>query len=83
VVFLCDVLRTAPAQERVIQQMLHHNRELFELNRQLGGRHYSISTIELPESDWSRHFGDRWQWLSTMKERFGPDHILGPGPGIF
>jgi FAD/FMN-containing dehydrogenase len=83
VVFLCDVLRTAPAEERAIQRMLDQNRELFELNRQLGGRHYSISTIALCQPDWIRHFGDRWPWLAAMKRRFDPDHLLTPGPGIF
>jgi FAD/FMN-containing dehydrogenase len=83
VVFLCDVLRTAPAEERAIQRMLDQNRDLFELNRQLGGRHYSISTIALCQPDWIRHFGDRWPWLAAMKRRFDPDHVLTPGPGIF
>lgn len=83
VVFLCDVLRTAPAEERAIQRMLDQNRDLFELNRQLGGRHYSISTITLCQPDWVRHFGDRWPWLAAMKRRFDPDHLLTPGPGIF
>jgi len=83
VVFLCDVLRTAPPNERAIQGMLDRNRELFEMNRQLGGRHYSISTIPLCRSDWIGHFGDRWRWLAAMKRRFDPDHLLTPGPGIF
>jgi len=83
VVFLCDVLRTAPAEERAIQRMLDQNRDLFELNRQLGGHHYSISTIALCQPDWIRHFGDRWPWLAAMKRRFDPDHVLTPGPGIF
>jgi FAD/FMN-containing dehydrogenase len=83
VVFLCDVLRTAPAEERAIHRMLGQNRELFELNRQLGGHHYSISTIALCQPDWIGHFGDRWPWLAAMKRRFDPDHLLTPGPGIF
>lgn len=83
VVFLCDVLRTAPAEERAVQRMLDQNRDLFERNRQLGGRHYSISTIALRQPDWIRHFGDRWPWLAAMKHRFDPDHVLTPGPGIF
>jgi hypothetical protein len=49
VVFLCDVLRTAPTEQRAIHRMLDQNRELFELNRQLGGRHCSISTTALWE----------------------------------
>jgi FAD/FMN-containing dehydrogenase len=72
-----------PCAEAAVQRMLDHNRDLFELNRQLGGRHYSISTIALSPSDWVRHFGDRWQWLVAMKSRFDPDHVLTPGPGIF
>jgi cytokinin dehydrogenase len=83
VVFLCDVLRTARPEERAIQRMLDWNRELFELNRRLGGRHYSISTVELSQSDWIKHFGERWEWLAAAKCRFDPDHVLTPGPGIF
>jgi len=83
VVFLGDVLRTAPPNERAIRGMLDQNRELFEMNRQLGGRHYSIATIPLCRSDWIGHFGDRWRWLAAMKRRFDPDHLLTPGPGIF
>ncbi len=63
--------------------MLADNRRLFGQNRELGGRHYPISAVELSRKDWRQHFEPHWELLQRGKHRYDPDDILTPGPGIF
>ncbi|MGH2688367.1 MAG: FAD-binding protein, partial [Actinomycetota bacterium] len=63
--FLCDVLRTAPHDKRVVSSMLDRNRALFDANRALRGSHYAISTVALGSSDWMEHFGEQWEWRGS------------------
>lgn len=81
--FLCDVLRTAPHDKRVVSSMLERNRALFDANRALGGSHYAISTVALDSSDWMEHFGEQWGRLSEAKHRFDPGNVMTPGQRLF
>lgn len=81
--FLFDILRAATPGATGVTGMLQDNRRLFEANRELGGRHYPISAVELSPEDWMQHFEPHWGQLQSMKRRFDPDGILTPGPGIF
>jgi cytokinin dehydrogenase len=82
VFFLFDILRTAPNQATATA-MLAKNRELFERARDLGGKHYKISAIQLARQDWREHFQPFWGEFVNAKRHFDPDNVLTPGPGIF
>jgi FAD/FMN-containing dehydrogenase len=82
-VFLFDLLRTVTPGTRSAADMVAHNRELFERNREWGGTHYTISAIPLSPEDWKRHYGPAWEGLVAAKRRYDPDTLLTPGPNIF
>lgn len=82
VVFLFDILRTAPSKP-VAEAMVQANRQLFEQNRALGGTRYAIGAIPFSQADWRQQFGPVWPLLVLAKRRYDPDNILAPGQGIF
>lgn len=85
-VYLFDILTAAPApgpEPAFTAGMLDRNRRLFEKARDTGGTRYPIGAIEFSQADWIRHYGALWPEFVRRKQRFDPDHILTPGPGIF
>jgi len=83
VAFLFSILRTAPPDPAVVQQMVSSNRALYERNRALGGTRYAIGAVPFSPQDWRRHFGKVWRDLVAAKRRYDPDNVLTPGQGIF
>jgi cytokinin dehydrogenase len=81
VFFLFDILRTVPHE--AADAVLAENRRLYEENRDLGGRFYTISAVPLGHHDWVKHFQPFWGRLVSEKSRHDPDNVLGPGPGVF
>ena len=81
VFFLFDILRTVPHE--AADAVLAENRRLYEENRELGGRFYTISAVPLGHHDWVKHFQPFWGRLVSEKSRHDPDNVLGPGPGVF
>jgi cytokinin dehydrogenase len=81
--FLLDILRTVGPGTKDAAQMVEHNRQLFERNRDNGGTHYVISAIACGPEDWKRHYGPAWEGFAAAKRRYDPDLVLTPGPGIF
>jgi cytokinin dehydrogenase len=49
----------------------------------VGATRYPIGSIEFMQGDWIRQYGDLWPELVERKQRYDPDNILTPGPGIF
>jgi FAD/FMN-containing dehydrogenase len=85
-VYLFDLLNTAslPGQDLgYIERMLSRNRRLFDKARAAGGTRYPISAIEFTAEDWRIQYGDSWPRFAALKQRFDPDKILTPGPGVF
>lgn len=83
VVFLFSMLRTAPPDPAVIQQMVDSNRELYERVRAMGGTNYLIGAIPFSKNDWRRHFSPAWGRFVSAKRRYDPDNVLTPGQGVF
>ncbi|HYY98109.1 MAG TPA: FAD-binding protein [Pyrinomonadaceae bacterium] len=81
VFFLFDILRTVPHE--AVDSVLAENRRLYEENRELGGKFYTISAAPLDSHDWAEHFRPFWGRLVSEKHRRDPDNVLGPGPGVF
>ena len=81
VFFLFDILRTVPHE--AADTVLAENRRLYEENRDLGGKFYTISAVPVEQHDWIRHFQPFWGRLVSEKSRRDPDNVLGPGPGVF
>jgi cytokinin dehydrogenase len=81
VFFLFDILRTVPHE--AADAVLAENRRLYEENRDLGGKFYTISAVSLAHHDWVKHFQPFWGGLVSQKSRRDPDNVLGPGPGVF
>jgi FAD/FMN-containing dehydrogenase len=65
--------------------MMAETQGLFERMRSVGGKCYlPHSSIRLSPAEWEDHFGpDAWKRLAGAKNRFDPNHVLTPGPGIF
>jgi FAD/FMN-containing dehydrogenase len=63
--------------------MLERNRRLFDKARQVGATRYPIGAIDFRQADWVSHYGALWPHLLEHKQRYDPDSILTPGPGIF
>lgn len=85
-IYLFNILTAAltPGLEPAFTaRMLDRNRRLFEKARDTGGTRYPIGAIEFSRADWIRQYGDLWPELVRRKQRFDPDNILTPGPGIF
>jgi hypothetical protein len=81
VFFLFDILRTIPHE--AVAPVLAENRRLYEENRDLGGKSYTISAVPQGHHDWVKHFEPFWGRLVSEKRRHDPDNVLGPGPGVF
>jgi FAD/FMN-containing dehydrogenase len=81
VFFLFDILRTIPHE--AVAAVLAENRRLYEENRDLGGKSYTISAVPQEHHDWVKHFQPFWGHLVSEKSRRDPGNVLGPGPGVF
>ena len=49
----------------------------------MGGTRYPIGTLPFDRRDWRQQYGDDYDVFKRLKQRFDPDGILTPGPGIF
>ncbi|HEV2880069.1 MAG TPA: FAD-binding protein [Pyrinomonadaceae bacterium] len=81
--FLFDILRTIPPDPAVVNAVLTENRNLFEQNRDLGGKFYTISAVQMSQQDWKNHFQNFWGNLKSEKSQHDPDNVLGHGTGVF
>jgi FAD/FMN-containing dehydrogenase len=81
VFFLFDILRTIPHE--AVDSVVAENRSLYETNRDLGGKFYTISAVPIGHHDWVKHFQPFWGLLVSEKSKHDPDNVLGPGPGVF
>lgn len=64
-------------------RMVRRNRRWHEIATEFGGVRYPIESVPFTADDWREHYGDRWSSLTELKQRFDPNSILTPGPGIF
>src|SRR5262245_52282347 len=67
VLFLFDILRTAPEDAAAVQRLVDANRALFQRNRALGGTLYPISAVPLSRLGWRQHYGPHWDSLVSAK----------------
>jgi cytokinin dehydrogenase len=85
-VYLFDILtaNAAPGPDPAFTAtMLARNRRLFDKARNVGGTRYPIGSINFDHEDWVRQYGGRFEEFRRLKDKFDPDRILTPGPGIF
>jgi cytokinin dehydrogenase len=85
-VYLFDVLtsRDAPGYDAdFAANKRARNNAWFDLARSVGGTRYPIGTLDFTPGDWRRHYGREWRAFKQAKEKFDPQNILAPGPGIF
>jgi FAD/FMN-containing dehydrogenase len=78
--------RTVPAGDASAHAaLMAESRRLFEKMRSVGGKCYiAHSAVPFPPSGWKDHFGpDTWRRLTAAKNKFDPNRVLTPGPGIF
>jgi cytokinin dehydrogenase len=81
VFFGFDLLRTVPPP--TVEAVLAENRRLYEQNRDVGGKFYAISAVQMGSHDWQKHFQPFWGHLVSEKHKHDPDNVLGPGPCVF
>jgi len=85
-VYLFDILtaNAFPGPDPAFQsKMLARNGKLFEKARRAGGTRYPIGTLAFDRRDWMQQYGSDYNDFKRLKQRFDPDGILTPGPGIF
>jgi cytokinin dehydrogenase len=85
-VWLFDILTSSalPGPDPLFaDEMLARNRRLFDRARALGGTRYPIGALTFDQQDWIMQYGNQWAEFARRKQRFDPDNILTPGPGIF
>lgn len=85
-VYLFDLLSASPLpgpNPTYAATMLRRNHHLQEKARAAGATRYPISAVEFTTDDWRDQYGDAWPRFAALKQRFDPDGILTPGPGIF
>ncbi len=81
---LFSLLRWAPsADPAVVADLVAKNRAVFEGVRDLGGKRYSIGSVELDTADWIGHFGSKWPLFLAQKLAHDPQNTLTPGQNIF
>ena len=64
-------------------KMVERNRRLFERSRELGCMFYPICSIRVSPQEFREQYGPQWEAFAAAKQRYDPEKILGPGPGIF
>ena len=79
-VFGC-LLRT-PDTEAALKKV-ERNRQFYQRARELGCKHSAISSVQLTPQEWQEHFHPNWDQFLSAKQRYDPDNILTPGPGLF
>lgn len=83
-VFALNLLRFPFPDHPDVPGLLAQNRRFFDETVAGGGRRYGIGAIPgMTRGDWARHYGRRWAGFREAKDRYDPDRILTPGPGIF
>jgi FAD/FMN-containing dehydrogenase len=85
-VYLFDILTAAAApgpNPEFQAKMLARNGALFDKARRVGGTRYPIGTMAFDRQAWKQQYGEDWNDFKRLKQRFDPDGILTPGPGIF
>ncbi len=82
-VVLLSVSRAiAPGDPELLSKLLAENRAIYKACRAIGGFSYPIGSLGLQADDWRDHFGPRWDYWQSVKERYDPNHILSPGQMI-
>jgi cytokinin dehydrogenase len=76
-----DTLRALPAGTDP-SSVLAFNRRLYDRARDLGGKEYPISAVDLTPDDWAAHYGEQWERLLAAKRRFDPRDVLASGPDV-
>jgi FAD/FMN-containing dehydrogenase len=82
-IFRFQLSRNPPEGSPDVDSLLAMNRVLFERARDFGGTRMTWATIPFRPDDWAAHYGEVWPMFRDAKQRFDPNHVLTPGPGIF
>jgi cytokinin dehydrogenase len=79
------LLRSVPASdERGFDALMSSSRVFMDRMRATGGKCYPPYGLVASSSEWQEHYGpDVWPRFLRAKQRFDPNHVLTPGPGIF
>ena len=66
------------------EAMLAANRRLVGRMRAVGGKVYPPFAPVQSREEWREHYGpELWARLTAARERYDPDGVLSPGPGLF
>ncbi|MBL9022677.1 MAG: FAD-binding protein [Myxococcales bacterium] len=83
VIFLFDILRTAPPIPGVPEALVDLNRSIYDAAAAVGSKKYPISSIPFDPADWEDHYGEKWEDVLDLKAEYDPNSVLTPGQGIF
>jgi FAD/FMN-containing dehydrogenase len=63
---------------------LEANRHLLARMRAIGGKAYPPYAPYSSPKEWAEHYGpETWRRLTAAKQRYDPNHVLGPSLGMF
>ncbi|MFD2691096.1 FAD-binding protein [Streptomyces phyllanthi] len=79
---LTDSAESGPDPE-FASRMMDRNYRLYQEAAAVGGVRYPHGACAFTEADWQGHYGSMWTQFVSWKNRYDPNCILTPGPGIF
>ncbi|TQE19623.1 FAD-binding protein [Streptomyces ipomoeae] len=79
---LTDSVESGPDPD-FASRMMDRNYSLYQQAAAVGGVRYPHGATPFTQADWQAHYGSLWTQFVTWKNRYDPNGILTPGPGIF
>jgi FAD/FMN-containing dehydrogenase len=81
---LFDLMPVVSAGDHArLERVMECLRRTSQVAEDLGGMCYPVGGLRYTPEDWKRHFAPDWENLLSLKKRYDPAMILGPGPAIF
>jgi cytokinin dehydrogenase len=56
------------------QEILRHNEKAYSALKARGGCNYPVGAIPFNSEDWRRHYGEKWDMVCRLKEKYDPHH---------
>ncbi len=65
------------------EEVLVRNKKLYLEAKEEGSCRYPVDAINFTVDDWKNHYGEKWLLVSSLKEKYDPNHRLSSGVNMF